>query len=645
MPPSHASADRITPQRWAFVAATALLLAGTAIYLHGFVQTLPYQLEPDEPNIFRFTTHLLSTGRLLNSYPPLRVAELALEYRLLDLVTPGEVAQPVYFLVGRYFSLLYGLLLLSVTYQAGRHLHSRAAGLAAMLFLIAQPDAVHLVKLIKTDVFAWLFGMTAILLAFRTLRGPRWLIAPAIGAGIAATLAKYTMLPVLLIPGLVLLFAVPRGRVARILLPLLALGVLAGGAYLILRPPEPLASFLMSFHARQLYERERLFQFVSLIPAWPHLMAQLGQVNFWGVLIGLPVAVLIWPRARLTRQQWAMLALVAATAIITYLLLGLFRTNRPQDRYLIVLGFALLWGVTLALLAGGRVEVVLAAALILTGPWLARAWRYGDELRWPDTRVMTAEWFIANVPEGTHIAVEKDYVEFERVYGGYPSDKIFFVEEITSVYDESLESFARRGVEYLIADYRNIWRGGFFDPERDNGAFLAQVETVLNLADPWPWERRWQGPARYVFRIPPLQQVPMHVFLGDAIIFKGYDLAPDTVAPGETLDLVLYWAALRETDANYIVFVHLLAPDGTLVAQRDGPPGDALHRTYDWQPGYFDWDEWPVEIPPETPPGTYTLSVGMYDADTLERLPAVGPDGTPLGDRIVLTEITVSGSR
>jgi hypothetical protein len=156
----------------------------------------------------------------------------------------------------------------------------------------------------------------------------------------------------------------------------------------------------------------------------------------------------------------------------------------------------------------------------------------------------------------------------------------------------------------------------------------------------------WQGPRRLVFRIPPIQQHPMHVFLGDSIIFKGYDLAATTLAPGETLDLVLYWGGLRETDADYTVFAHVSTPDGeTLVAQHDGQPGDARHRTYDWWPGYFDWDEWPVEIPADAPPGEYVLYVGMYDSLTYDRLPAYDETGTPLGDRVLLTTIRVETGR
>jgi hypothetical protein len=620
--------------------AAIILLLGFALYEHGIVQALPYQLDSDEPQIFNFVTYLLRTNRLYNTYPPLRIVEMSLEYRLLDLLTPGPLTQPPFFLAGRYFSTFYLLVLLSLTYQAGRHLHSPAAGIGAMLFLIAQPDAAHVAKLIKVETFAWMFGMAALLLAFRLLRkGPRWLIWPALLAGLAATLSKYTMVPVLIVPGLVLVGVLPRSSLARALSILAAAALVAAAVLILLHPPPLIESFLLSFHAKQLYNRGGVFQFVSLIPAWPGMVEQVGVVNLWVLAIGLPLAVLIWPRARLSRPQWNMIGFTLVMMITTYLLLGLFRTNRAQDRYVIALGFALLWGMALAVLLKERTGLVLVAALLLLSPWIARNWRSGTRSYLPDTRALTADWFIANVPEGAKIAAEKDFVEFQRGYGGFPSEKIFFVQEVDSVYDQSLEAFARQGIEYLIADYRNIYRGGFFEPGRDNSAFLAEVETVLDLDE--PWNHGWQGPARYVFRIPPIQQHPLQVYLGNAIIFKGFDLGTDTVAPGDTLDLTLYWSALRETDANYIVFAHLLDADGALAAQLDGPPGDALHRTYDWWPGYFDWDEWPLQIPAEMPPGSYTLLIGMYDADTLQRLPATGVDGAPLGDHIVLGEITV----
>jgi hypothetical protein len=222
----------------------AILLLGMALYGHGFIQTLPYQLGPDEPQIHRMAIHLLTTGRLLNSYPPLRIAELTLEYRLLALVTPGDVAQPIYFVFGRYFSTLYGVLLLAFAYRAGRSLHSPAAGWAAALFLLAQPDAVHMAKLNKVDVFAWLFGMVTYVLAFMAIyRHKRQFVWLSMLAGLAAVLSKYTMLPTLIVPGLLLIYLVPRTPVARGVFAALVAIIIAISIWIFLKPPAALFNY------------------------------------------------------------------------------------------------------------------------------------------------------------------------------------------------------------------------------------------------------------------------------------------------------------------------------------------------------------------------------------------------------------------
>ncbi len=622
------------------VMAVAILLLSATLMLHGIVQTLPYQLNPDEPVVFNLAEWFRTLGELSNYSRP-RIILLTGQHILLNLVTPGQVDQPVYFFFGRVSNVWIGLLLLAATYQAGRWLHSRAAGLAAMTFLAAQPDAVTFAKTLKTDNLSWLLGMLCLLGCAYALRaGRRTPLLLAALAGAVAVYNKYTMLPLLLLPAFLLAAWAPRRSLWRAA----ALGALAaaavGGILLVLDRESVVAGFLMRFHGRQLYERESIVAFVSLRSGWHGLLAQIGPLNLWGTLIAIPLGALGRRRDRLPGIRWALIGLLTAVMVSTVVLLGLFQTNRVQDRYVAVLAFALLWGLALGLLIGQRPVLTLAAALALTLPWIGANWRAGSEMMLPDTRALTADWFIASTPEGTHIAVEKDHVEFDRNFGGFPSTRIYVVEEIDSVYERSLEDFARAGVEYLVADYRNIYRGGYFAPENDSRAFLSEVETVLDLTR--PWDRGWQGPERYVFHVPPIQQHPMHVFLGEAVIFKGYDLPSAVVVPGETLALTLYWSALRETDANFIVYAHLLPPAGEPVAQLDGPPGDALHRTYDWLPGYFDWDEWPIPIPPDAAPGQYTLRIGMYDADTLARLPVIAPDGSPLGDGITLAEITIA---
>jgi len=93
-----------------------------------------------------------------------------------------------------------------------------------------------------------------------------------------------------------------------------------------------------------------------------------------------------------------------------------------------------------------------------------------------------------------------------------------------------------------------------------------------------------------------------------------------TVAHSEgQLRVTLAWQAAAPISVNYTAFVHLLeATDGPPVAQSDRPPGG--YPTSSWQPGEIVIDTFVVDLPPDLPPGTYTLHTGMYDLTTLERL-------------------------
>ena len=60
--------------------------------------------------------------------------------------------------------------------------------------------------------------------------------------------------------------------------------------------------------------------------------------------------------------------------------------------------------------------------------------------------------------------------------------------------------------------------------------------------------------------------------------------------------------------------------------------------TTTWLPGEVIKDEYRLFVPPELPPGEYSLIVGMYIAETGQRLPLAGG-----GDHIVLsTKVVLS---
>ncbi|MCX7681121.1 MAG: hypothetical protein N2508_03995, partial [Anaerolineae bacterium] len=125
------------------------------------------------------------------------------------------------------------------------------------------------------------------------------------------------------------------------------------------------------------------------------------------------------------------------------------------------------------------------------------------------------------------------------------------------------------------------------------------------------------------FALPSISH-PLHIRFGEQVMLLGYELAQENVAPGEKLALTLYWQALREMEENYTVFVHLIAPDGTIAGQRDSWPVNGTYPTSLWMSGEVVTDSYEIEVPLGATPGMHRLEVGLYVAATGKRLEVSG---------------------
>jgi hypothetical protein len=124
-------------------------------------------------------------------------------------------------------------------------------------------------------------------------------------------------------------------------------------------------------------------------------------------------------------------------------------------------------------------------------------------------------------------------------------------------------------------------------------------------------------------------------------ILVGYRLTKDQVLPGENLEVTLYWRAGPETDQNYSVFTHLVSD--RVWAQHDGWPVNGQKPTSTWARDEIIADHHVIPIGADVPPGSFQLVVGMYDAATLQPLPAAESNGQPIeGGRIVLQPVMVA---
>jgi hypothetical protein len=132
---------------------------------------------------------------------------------------------------------------------------------------------------------------------------------------------------------------------------------------------------------------------------------------------------------------------------------------------------------------------------------------------------------------------------------------------------------------------------------------------------------------------------------GRAVQLQGFDVSAETVPAGATLSVTFHWLALDPPHANLRVFAHLVDPDRAdtaegIIAQADSAPRQGAYPFWVWQPDEMVSDTVLLTIPPDAPPGAYQLLIGIYDADTGQRLSII--DAMDFGaNRLLLATVTV----
>jgi hypothetical protein len=121
--------------------------------------------------------------------------------------------------------------------------------------------------------------------------------------------------------------------------------------------------------------------------------------------------------------------------------------------------------------------------------------------------------------------------------------------------------------------------------------------------------------------------------LGSVADFLGYELVTDPIEPGSEVKLLTFWRANQRSPGPLAFFVHLLAPDGSILGQHDGldAPVDS------WYPGDVIVQVHTFNAPAKLPSGARWLALGLYRTDTFERLPVVSETAPGIiSDRVLL---------
>jgi hypothetical protein len=123
------------------------------------------------------------------------------------------------------------------------------------------------------------------------------------------------------------------------------------------------------------------------------------------------------------------------------------------------------------------------------------------------------------------------------------------------------------------------------------------------------------------------------VTFGEEIRLAGYDVEHR----GRSVDVTLWWQALRAPADDYTVFLHLFdQSSGKLVAQSDAEPRGGAYPTSWWAPREIVSDTVSLAVA-ELPSAEYRLAVGLYDRN-VTRLPAVADGDRVPDDRVILIE-------
>ncbi|MEZ4592903.1 MAG: hypothetical protein R3D55_17435 [Chloroflexota bacterium] len=137
-----------------------------------------------------------------------------------------------------------------------------------------------------------------------------------------------------------------------------------------------------------------------------------------------------------------------------------------------------------------------------------------------------------------------------------------------------------------------------------------------------------------LFSLPDDVGQPVSLRFGDVASLRGANLHTPAAAPGEPVQLTLFWQVERQPGEIYSTFVHLVGPDGQIVAQGDQWPGGLPSNT--WAAGQVIIDEYAIQLPQDAPLGRYQIVLGLYAVANGQRLLIAAENGGALGDQFVL---------
>ncbi len=599
----------------------------------------------------------------------------------LGLALGGPASTNWLFVAARLPSLLAGLASIVLLYEVGRRWFSVRAGLLAAALLAVSPEGMVWAGRARMYALAQLLAVALAYLVYagflgRGRSGLRWLAVGLVGLALLNQFGALMLIPPLVAAGLLLAWLTrPKGQAPcfwrlEALWQAVALAAVVVLAVLVKRLGQPLGAAQLGSQGSEslLLALWRTISYqagLALNPAdaLTFLARQFGVPHhLWLsllVLAGGLLALTGWLVARRrtiksSDRPYRHLYLWLITGLPIVEMITLLEPWRRNPRYLVMIlpwfyllaaaGFELIVSRVLPSGSGRQRRLpalvrtgLLAVLAALAGAQLYGTWRdgriayvtpeppydlafqYVAQQRAPGEVVLTMNTSAAALylDRVDYFAIQDDADQFLLDTPRGPVDRwlgapwLGTLPQLAQVLNDSPGAWFVIDTIRLPVYYRADW--------------LAAVDTQMELV--------WVDDEALVYHTradrEPLATAPTtetSVRLGGAITLLGYAGPRVQSQPGgaPAVTLTLFWQTDAPLDADYTVFVHIRNTAGETIAQGDSQPVGGAYPTSRWLPGETVIDPHRIELPADLTPGIYSLFIGLYRVDTLQRLAVAG---------------------
>ncbi len=248
--------------------------------------------------------------------------------------------------------------------------------------------------------------------------------------------------------------------------------------------------------------------------------------------------------------------------------------------------------------AASRVVVGLVVLSLLAG-WQYTTW--GDQLDRSGSRSARAHWetiLAADPPRGAVL--------------------------VTNDRNEMVPFWYLQFVEGKRPDLLGLFPLITSRPEHANVVRLTEyalsLERPVVLIKPMPGlevkldVRPRRDPLWQVEGLAPLpERAPLEEEAAPQLRLVGWSATPERLRPGEPVTVTLAWRVEAPLERRYTSFVHLVAADGTGLAQSDHRPGGDFYPSDLWVPGEVVRDRHVLRLPARLPDQAVAVRAGFYE--------------------------------